>query len=378
MMKSRRRTHCFPLQTGGRDAILFTYTKKYIPCRKKEERENEKDDQKLALMLLLAALLLTMTGCSATDYKTAKQLMESGDAAAAAEMFKTLGDYKDSASLATACDYTVAKSTYGAGEYEQARALFAALGDYEDSAELVTACDYALARNAYDTGEYEKAAELFAALGDYQDSAAMAVQSGDRALAEKLLGSWVSNELDVTAIFTQALYTAIDDEESSKALLDCMDLGTLTLKYSLEFTDKGTFVMSAENGSAAALINTFYTAFTDGLVIYLEKEIQQDADTNGYSVEELLQAYGCTTTRELIEAMLEMSLDDFMASILSKESLQELIDNSTFNGVYSVENGEIDLTIGRDQSIAVYDESSDTFSLVDEEIAGTAIVFSRA
>lgn len=338
----------------------------------------KKTIRKLALMLLIAALLLTMTACSATDYKTATQLMASGDAAAAAEMFKALGDYKDSAAQATACDYTVAKSTYDAGEYEQARTLFTALGDYEDSAALVTACDYALARSAYDAGEYEKAAALFAALGDYQDSAAMAVQSGDRALAEKLLGDWTSNELDVTAFITEALYTAIDDEESTKALLDCMDLGTLTLKYSLEFTDKGTFIISADNGSAAALIDTFYTAFTDGLVMYLEKEIQQDADTNGYSVEELLQAYGCTTVRELIDAMLEMSLDDFMAEILSKESIQELIDESTVNGVYSVENGEIALTIGKDQSIAVYDENSGMFSIVDEEIAGTAIVFSRA
>ena len=297
--------------------------------------------KKLSLVLLIAALMLTVTGCSATDYKTATELMDNGNPAAASEMFKALGDYKDSASLATACDYAVAKSTYDAGNFEQAAALFTALGSYEDSE-------------------------------------AMASQASDKALAKKLVGNWVSNELDVTAIFTQALYTAIDDEESSKSLLDCMDLGALTLKYSLEFTDKGTFVMSAENGSAAALIDAFYTAFTDGLVIYLEKEIQQGADINGYSVEELLQAYGCTTTRELIEAMLEMSLDDFMASILSKESLQELIDNSTFNGVYSVENGEIDLTIGRDQSIAVYDESSDTFSLVDEEIADTTIVFSRA
>lgn len=48
----------------------------------------KKTIKKLALVLLIAALLLTMTACSAADYKTAKQLMESGDAAAAAEMFK--------------------------------------------------------------------------------------------------------------------------------------------------------------------------------------------------------------------------------------------------------------------------------------------------
>ena len=193
----------------------------------------KKTIKKLALVLLIAALLLTMTGCSAADYKTAKQLMESGDAAAAAEMFKTLGDYKDSAAQAAACDYTVAQNTYSAGEYEQARALFAALGDYEDSAELVTACDYAIAQNAYDAGEYAHAAELFTALGDYKNSAALAAQAGDKALAEKLLGSWVSNEMDVSSIFIGSLYDAIDDDESSKALLDCMELGALPLTANL-------------------------------------------------------------------------------------------------------------------------------------------------
>ena len=165
----------------------------------------------------------------------------------------------------------------------------------------------------YDAGEYAHAAELFTALGDYKNSAALAAQSGDKALAEKLLGSWVSNEMDVSSIFIDSLYDAIDDDESSKALLDCMDLGALHLKYTIEFTGEGTFLLAADSESAAAMIDTFYTAFTDGLTAYLEKEIEQDAANNGYTVEGLMQTYGCTTTRELIDAMLEMPLEDFMA-----------------------------------------------------------------
>lgn len=338
----------------------------------------KKTIKKLALILLTAALMLTVTGCGANDYQTAVQLMGSGDAAAASAAFKALGDYKDSAALASACDYSIATDAYLAEDYEQARALFAALGDYEDSAELVTACDYALAQNTYDAGEYAHAAELFTALGDYKNSAALAAQSGDKALAEKLLGSWVSNEMDVSSIFIDSLYDAIDDDESSKALLDCMDLGALHLKYTIEFTGEGTFLLAADSESAAAMIDTFYAAFTDGLTAYLEKELEQDAANNGYTVEGLMQTYGCTTTRELIEAMLEMPLEDFMASLLPKETLKELLDSGTVNGVYAVKNGEIVLTIGKTQSSAVYDEAAGTLSVVDEDIAGTAIVFSRA
>ena len=76
--------------------------------------------------------------------------------------------------------------------------------------------------------------------------------------------------------------------------------------------------------------------------------------------------------------MLEMPLEDFMASLLPKETLTELLDSGTVNGVYAVKNGEIVLTIGKTQSSAVYDEAAGTLSVVDEDIAGTAIVFSRA
>lgn len=184
--------------------------------------------------------------------------------------------------------------------------------------------------------------------------------------------------MDVSSIFIDSLYDAIDDDESSKALLDCMELGALPLKYIIEFTGEGTFLLAADSESAAAMIDTFYTAFTDGLTAYLEKEIEQDAANNGYTVEGLMQTYGCTTTRELIDAMLEMPLEDFMASLLPKETLTELLDSGTVNGVYAVKNGEIVLTIGKTQSSAVYDEAAGTLSVVDEDIAGTAIVFSRA
>ena len=62
----------------------------------------KKTIKKLALILLIAALMLTVTGCGANDYQTAVQLMGSGDAAAASAAFKALGDYKDSAALASA------------------------------------------------------------------------------------------------------------------------------------------------------------------------------------------------------------------------------------------------------------------------------------
>ena len=91
------------------------------------------------------------------DYQTACSSWAAATAAASAA-FKALGDYKDSAALASACDYSIATDAYLAELLSRPARFFAALGDYKESASLVTACDYAIAQNTYDAGEYAHAA----------------------------------------------------------------------------------------------------------------------------------------------------------------------------------------------------------------------------
>ncbi len=302
----------------------------------------KKTIKNLALVLLIAALMLTVTGCSASDYKTATQLMKSGDAAAASEMFKALGDYKDSAALAVACDYTVAKNTY-------------------------------------DAGEYEKAAELFTALGDYEDSAALASQAADKAIAEKLVGEWFSAEDDVTDLILDEIIYSVSGDADAEELFANMDFGKLTLRYRISFTEKGTFSLETDEEAASALVNKILNSFSDGVYAYMIDVFTQAAEENGTTLESLMSDYGCDNFDDFFVVAAGESFTDFIASFLSEDDLMAMSAQSAVNGVFTVENGTVELSYGKGgASYIEYDAETDTFLLTGGDLATTNLAFSRA
>lgn len=302
----------------------------------------KKTIKNLALVLLIAALMLTVTGCSASDYKTATQLMKSGDAAAASEMFKALGDYKDSAALAVACDYTVAKNTY-------------------------------------DAGEYEKAAELFTALGDYEDSAALASQAADKAIAQKLVGEWFSAEDDVTDLILDEIIYSVSGDADAEELFANMDFGKLTLRYRISFTEKGTFSLETDEEAASALVNKILNSFSDGVYAYMIDIFTQAAEENGTTLESLMSDYGCDNFDDFFVVAAGESFTDFIASFLSEDDLMAMSAQSAVNGVFTVENGTVELSYGKGgASYIEYDAETDTFLLTGGDLATTNLAFSRA
>lgn len=302
----------------------------------------KKTIKNLALVLLIAALMLTVTGCSASDYKTATQLMKSGDAAAASEMFKALGDYKDSAALAVACDYAVAKNTY-------------------------------------DAGEYEKAAELFTALGDYEDSAALASQAADKAIAQKLVGEWFSAEDDVTDLILDEIIYSVSGDADAEELFANMDFGKLTLRYRISFTEKGTFSLETDEEAASALVNKILNSFSDGVYAYMIDVFTQAAEENGTTLESLMSDYGCDNFDDFFVVAAGESFTDFIASFLSEDDLMAMSAQSAVNGVFTVENGTVELSYGKgDASYIEYDAETDTFLLTGGVLATTNLAFSRA
>ena len=302
----------------------------------------KKTIKNLALVLLIAALMLTVTGCSASDYKTATQLMKSGDAAAASEMFKALGDYKDSAALAVACDYTVAKNTY-------------------------------------DAGEYEKAAELFTALGEYEDSAALASQAADKAIAQKLVGEWFSAEDDVTDLLLDEIIYSVSGDADAEELFANMDFGKLTLRYRISFTEKGTFSLETDEEAASALVNKILNSFSDGVYAYMIDVFTQAAEENGTTLESLMSDYGCDNFDDFFVVAAGESFTDFIASFLSEDDLMAMSAQSAVNGVFTVENGTVELSYGKGgASYIEYDAETDTFLLTGGDLATTNLAFSRA
>lgn len=124
--------------------------------------------RKMAGVLVLFSLLLVLSGCKAMDYKQAQELYTQGKYEEAANMFITLGEYKDSAEMFNESMYSLATSWLDDGAYEDAEAAFTFLGEYKDSAEMAkkSKCSYAL--TLCEAGDYESAIAILDNLEDYE------------------------------------------------------------------------------------------------------------------------------------------------------------------------------------------------------------------
>lgn len=103
-------------------------------------------------------------------------------------------------------------------------------------------------------GDYENAIELLTALGDYQDSADLISQATDKIITAKLVGNWVSDDIDVTDIFVTAFNSALNPD-SADAIMADVDLGTVTMTLTIEVTDKGSFYLKVDGQSLDATVD---------------------------------------------------------------------------------------------------------------------------
>ena len=142
------------------------------------------------------ASLSTPSDSRQAAYEEAQAMLENGELDRAEEVFRSLGDYEDSARylewelpyhrallLQEMADYAPLEDA--SRLYEQAAEAFEALGDYEDCAELAQRCreelekqqltllraDYADASALLESGFVAEARQAFLLLGDFEDSA---------------------------------------------------------------------------------------------------------------------------------------------------------------------------------------------------------------
>ena len=297
--------------------------------------------RKTIVALLIMAFALSLTGCSVIDYGKAAKLMKSGDYTAASEMFKALGDYKD-------------------------------------SAEQASACDYQLADAAFETGDHDTARELFAGISGYKDSAARADEAGDLAILKKLTGSWVAKDVDISGQFIDAFSSWLVSSGSDD-LAACFDFSALAVNYNLEFTEKVTFVLSVDQDSFNDVIDDVFVSLNAGMLKYAEAIYTQLAEENGMTLEALMSYYGVSTTEELFAVDMGMDVDSYLSSILSRDSLMSMAEDLATNGTFSVDSGVISMTIGKETEAAAYDAAADTVTVKDAELSDEgSLVFERA
>ena len=355
--------------------------------------------KRIFALLLAAALLLTATGCSASDYKKATELLNAGnyadaeamflalgdykdsadlvlkcrygfadaaeaggDYAAAAEQFKALGDYEDSAARASACGYALAEAALDDGDLDTAEERFTALGDYEDSAARASACGYALAEAALDDGDLDTAEERFTALGDYEDSAARAAGIQDLRLATQLTGLWASEPIDITDSMETSLYASLNPDVADE-ILDGVDLGTLTMEMTLEFTDNGVFYLKVDGSSLGDAVDVTLSVLRSALLQYFEETTRQSAEAEGMTLEQVMEAANCETLEDLFAFGAGMTFDDFIEESFPREFYLSAFDAVSMSGSFTVADGEIQLTLVGETDTVDYDADADTVTM---------------
>lgn len=96
--------------------------------------------KKIISVFLTLTLLAGLCGCASAKYNEAKELMGSGDYAAAKEILLENPDYEDSGELIRECDYNRALLLMVQGDYENACLIFSELDDYKSSKENALDC----------------------------------------------------------------------------------------------------------------------------------------------------------------------------------------------------------------------------------------------
>lgn len=104
------------------------------------------------------------------NYERAQALYAAGDFEAAADVFESLGGYRDAVDRVKDSIYGEAERLLAAGDMMQAVELFEFLGDYKDAADRLRDTNYAWAEEALEHEEYELAVSLFTELGNYKEA----------------------------------------------------------------------------------------------------------------------------------------------------------------------------------------------------------------
>lgn len=197
--------------------------------------------KKTLLFALVMVCMFVLTGCNILDYSAAQRLYSEGKYDEAIIAFQMLGDYKDSALMATSATYAKAENLYAAGNFEEAREVFESLSDYEDSADMVIQCIYSKGLADIEAKVYSGAVNAFREIPDYKDA-----KNKRKEAAYLLISEYVEK-----------------NGKSYGDLKDSIVLGTVADKaYAVE-GDKDNFAYAGIK-DGKLIIGAFYEKFMEG------------------------------------------------------------------------------------------------------------------
>ena len=297
--------------------------------------------QKRGMVLTLAATMLLMAGCGKSkqkSYDSARNLYFYGQYSEARKAFKNLEDYQDSAAMVTACDYQIAMQQLSDGEYLGASTAFAALGEYGNSRGLSKAAAEMAALQQYEQGDTEEALKTLAGTQIAKD-----LQSDHETKREitEVTGTWTMT-LDALERFQKGLEELAGQQDKlDKKFAESIELKNLTAQVELRLEADGLAVLTLSDEDLDRLSKSYAAQLHEGLVSYYDGVVEDMADEEGISVDELLENYGVDDNNGVFEAEYDMSMEDFEKKLAPTGAVSELKDLCNGSGVVVTGDTEI-------------------------------------
>ena len=274
---------------------------------------------KILAIVLVMTMVVPLAGCKSSDYKKAMEVYEAGAYAQAAEQFRALGDYKDSAAMATDSDYMMAISMF-------------------------------------DCEEYEAAVLVFDELGDYKDSADYAVECRNMILEKAFLRTWTSSEVDMIDAFLEVVGSG---NKVLELLGDSFSFGSFMVRLDLTAAEDGTFEITLSRDMLETAINGAIEKLTDALQKWLDDSV------GGSAAAKLLYAiYKVDNMEDLAAAMLGMSFEEYIYQSMKVDSMMDKMNETVhYSGTYEIENGALTMYINDAPVEAVCDPEAQTLTV---------------
>lgn len=279
---------------------------------------------------LLVALALGLCACGNSQqvqYDAARNLFYYGQYSEARKAFRALEDFSDSKAMVTACDYQLAMIQLSNEEYLGAAAAFAALGDYGNADGLSRAAEALAALQQYENGDTEGA---IAALGGTQLAQDLeASQYGNQELTD-LVGGWTAS-LDIQPQVKDKLGELAENQDKmDKAFVDAVELKQMPVKISLEVGKDGLAVLSLDQEELDRVSKTFATQLHQGVTSFYDKVIDQMAENEGYSREEIIMHRDASDAEGVFEAEVGIDFTEFERRMTPTKLFSDL--RETYNG----------------------------------------------
>lgn len=151
--------------------------------------------------------------------------------------------------------------------------------------------------------------------------------------------------------------------DAADDILDWVDLGTLTMEMTLEFTHKGVFYLKIDGSSLGDAVDVILSVLRSALLRYFEETTRQAAEADGMTLEQVMAEAGCETLEDLFAFGAGMTFDGFMEESFPREFFLSAFDAFSMNGSFTVADGEIQLTLVGETDTVDYDADADTVTM---------------